>query len=189
MSFDGGCVAFTSQSDDLVTGGYGPDFSHVFLRALSADCPVGGGTTADTTRPVVRRFRMTRRRFALARGRTPRSARVKRRARAKRGTTFVFSLSEDATTRIKLARERSGRRKGKRCVKPRRGLRRRCVRLTAMGTLKRSKTHTGTNRVKFTGRIGSKALRPGRYRATLVATDAAGNRSRPRTVKFRVVKR
>ena len=32
-------------------------------------------------------------------------------------------------------------------------------------------------------------LRPGRYRARLVATDAAGNRSAHATVRFRVRKR
>ncbi|HEU5110106.1 MAG TPA: hypothetical protein VFT95_16310 [Micromonosporaceae bacterium] len=47
---------------------------------------------------------------------------------------------------------------------------------------------SGTSRVRFTGRIGKRALRPGRYRAVLTATDAAGNRSAPRTTRFRVVR-
>jgi hypothetical protein len=44
----------------------------------------------------------------------------------------------------------------------------------------------GVSRVAFSGRIGK--LRPGRYRATLIATDAAGNRSRPKRVAFRVAR-
>ena len=74
-------------------------------------------------------------------------------------------------------------------MKPRRGLRRKCVRLSTVGTLTRRKTVAGANRIKFSGRIGRRALRRGRYRATLVATDEAGNRSTPRSVRFRVVRR
>jgi hypothetical protein len=47
----------------------------------------------------------------------------------------------------------------------------------------------GLNRIAYSGRVGRTKLRPGTYRATLTATDAAGNRSRARTVSFRVVKR
>jgi hypothetical protein len=47
--------------------------------------------------------------------------------------------------------------------------------------------------VPFTGRVGSaslkRSLKIGTYRATLVATDAAGNKSVAATVKFSVVKR
>jgi hypothetical protein len=43
--------------------------------------------------------------------------------------------------------------------------------------------------VKFSGRIGRKKLKPGRYRARLVAVDPDGNRSPGRTVKFRIVRR
>jgi len=42
--------------------------------------------------------------------------------------------------------------------------------------------------VRFSGRIGTRALRRGRYKLRLVATDAAGNRSAPRTVAFRIVR-
>jgi hypothetical protein len=50
------------------------------------------------------------------------------------------------------------------------------------------RTHriAGANRVKFTGRVGRRALKLGRYRARLVASDAAGNRSAGRFVRFRV---
>jgi hypothetical protein len=47
----------------------------------------------------------------------------------------------------------------------------------------------GPNRKKFSGKIGRRSLKPGYYRATLVATDAAGNRSAPRRRKFKVVRR
>jgi hypothetical protein len=42
---------------------------------------------------------------------------------------------------------------------------------------------------KFSGKIGRRRLKPGRYRATLVATDAARNASKPKRLRFRVVRR
>jgi hypothetical protein len=64
-----------------------------------------------------------------------------------------------------------------------------CSRFKTRHTLRRAKGLTGLNRVAYSGRVGKTKLRPGTYRAALTATDAAGNRSRARTVSFRVVKR
>ena len=194
LSASGSCLAFGAASDDVVAGGYGPDLRHVYVRALDAGClptPGGGqpGGQTDTTAPVVTGFSMTNRRFAVAAGRTAASA--KARKRAKRGTAFRFTLSENAATTIVIARKSTGRRKGKRCVKPTRKLRKakRCARYTTIHTLRRSQAVLGANRVAYTGRVGKRKLRPGPYRATLTATDAAGNRSRARRVSFRIVRR
>ena len=46
----------------------------------------------------------------------------------------------------------------------------------------------GDNAKQFSGRIGRKKLTPGSYRATLVATDAANNKSQPKRIAFKVVK-
>jgi hypothetical protein len=48
---------------------------------------------------------------------------------------------------------------------------------------------SGANRVAYSGRVEKKTLVRGRYRATLVATDAAGNRSAPSHVRLSVVRR
>ncbi|HET6448265.1 MAG TPA: hypothetical protein VFG31_04075, partial [Conexibacter sp.] len=45
----------------------------------------------------------------------------------------------------------------------------------------------GANAIPFNGRIGRRALAPGRYRATLTAT-AAGSAGPPRSVGFTVVR-
>lgn len=147
--------------------------------------PHGGSRVpaeATDVAPRIRGLRVTNRRWALARGRTPRVA------AARRGTTFIFTLSEDARTSIRIERVVAGRRSGRRCVKPRPGLRRRCTRFVAAITLTRANTRSGVNRVRFTGRVGRRKLAPGRYRATVVATDGAGNRSAPRSVRFTVVR-
>ncbi|HME02503.1 MAG TPA: hypothetical protein VKG38_05670, partial [Solirubrobacteraceae bacterium] len=48
--------------------------------------------------------------------------------------------------------------------------------------------HLGTNKVFFQGRLSrSKKLQPGRYTVTVNATDAAGGRSAPVSLRFTVV--
>jgi len=181
MNALGTCFAFNSRSNDLVSGGYGPTYFHVYLHAFGADCPATG---AGNARPVASRFRMTHRKFAVARGRT----RAVAGRRVPRGTKFKFRLSENATSTITIHRMLPGRKKGKRCVKPRRGLRKRCTRFVRAAKLVRRNTKQGANTVAYTGRIRKKALKPGRYRATLVAKDSAGLRSKPRRLRFRVVR-
>jgi hypothetical protein len=184
-------VAVNSNSDDVLpTGNPSPDFDHVYLLGVGADCPPippgagPGGGVSDTTPPAISRLRMLRKRFAVAKKHTALSAR-----RAKRGSAFLFTLSENARTSIAIARARPGRRSGKRCVKPRKGLKRRCTRYTVVATLTRTRTKLGANRVAFSGRIGKRKLKPGRYRATVGAVDAAGNRAKAKRVAFRVVRR
>jgi hypothetical protein len=42
--------------------------------------------------------------------------------------------------------------------------------------------------VKFSGRIGKKALKRGSYRLVVTAIDSAGNKSKAKRLSFRVVK-
>jgi hypothetical protein len=130
--------------------------------------------TGDTTRPSVSRLSMSRRRF-------------RRGSR----TAFIFRLSEASTVRIAIDRTEAGRRVGRRCRAATRALRRRerCTRYLRQGTLLRPNLRPGAQRVSFSGRVGSRALKVGTYRATISATDPAGNRSRGAQVTFRVVRR
>ena len=142
----------------------------------------GGGAdtpaTADTQAPAVSRFAATPRRFRVAARATPRVAR-----RARRGTRLRFGLSEPATVKITIERARKAK-----CRT--RGLKaKRCVRFTRATTMTRRALPQGTNTIAFSGRVGRRALAAGSYRATIVATDAASNRSRPRSAKFTVVRR
>ena len=57
-----------------------------------------------------------------------------------------------------------------------------------LGRLTR-RSHVGRNSVRFSGRIKGRTLKPGSYRLRVTATDAAGNRSAARTVRFKVVRR
>ncbi|NLT06830.1 MAG: hypothetical protein GXY03_11055, partial [Solirubrobacterales bacterium] len=111
------------------------------------------------------------------------------RGRARAGTTIRFRLNAAATVRLTVQRRLAGRRAGGRCVAPRRARpgARRCVRSVAAGRLVRRDLAAGAQRVRFSGRIGRRALRPGRYRLTAVAVDSAGRRSAPRRAAFRVL--
>jgi hypothetical protein len=92
-----------------------------------------------------------------------------RRIRVGGRTTFRFRLSERATTRIVVERVLPGRKK----------------------RVKRAATLTFRNRPAGQNRIAYRARRlpSGSYRATIVATDAAGQRSTPRRAAFRLVRR
>ena len=153
--------------------------------AAGGSQPPGGGATggADTQAPLVTGFKAAPSLFAVARADTPRAARVPR------GTRFRYTLSEDARVTTTIQRALPGRRARGRCVRPRPSLRRAspCARYREIGRLRRSGTK-GANRIRFTGRIASRALRFGRYRALIRATDQAGNRSAPRAARFRVAR-
>jgi hypothetical protein len=164
------------------------------VRATDADGAVGERQytlrVRDTVRPVVRRFRVSNRVFAPIAVAHPR-----RRAhddalaaRVRRGTSLRFRLSEAARVAITIQRRTSGKRRGRRCVKRTQRLRnhRNCIRWVKRGRVIRFAGRAGANRRFFSGRFGRRALKPGRYRARLIATDAGRNRSRPKTAAFRI---
>jgi hypothetical protein len=150
----------------------------------SQPIPPGGG---DVTPPVLASVSMTNRTFAVnARG----AAETVVASRAKKGTAFLYSLSEPARVVFTIRRAAKGRKAGRKCVKPRRSNRKRhrCTRYVVVGRFaKQSKA--GENRKSFSGKLGRRKLSPHRYRAQLVATDAAGNHSAARTLSFKVVRR
>ncbi|HEX8207958.1 MAG TPA: hypothetical protein VF587_17975 [Solirubrobacteraceae bacterium] len=139
----------------------------------------------DTVAPALTGVSLTNRVFAVARGRTPVAA------AAKRGTRVRYSLSEPATVTFAFSRARAGRRVGGRCRKATRSNRRRkrCTRFVRAGRTIRRTSPVGRSTLRFTGRIGRRALRRGRYRMAVRAADAAGNRSSARRVRFRIVRR
>ena len=96
---------------------------------------------------------------------------VRRALRARTPTRLRYSLSEPATVRFVVHRLGRGKRPARR-----------------VGSFSR-KGAAGPNVVRFKGRIGRKALRPGRYRLTATAKDAAGNVGPPQRVALRILPR
>jgi Tol biopolymer transport system component len=188
----GACVAF-----DALAALVGPpvDGEQGYVRVFERNCgrpsppagPGGGDSPAarDLVAPVLSKARLSRRRLRIGRKPTARVAKVGR------GTVLRFTSSEAAKLTLRFERPRPGRRttaKGRRVCKPvkHRPKRRACTAYRRDGTLTRQ-IRSGPGRVALSGRIGRRALRRGRHRLTLVATDAAGNRSRAVRLSFRIV--
>jgi hypothetical protein len=133
--------------------------------------PTGGGgeePPPDVIAPVITGPTVAPKRFRVS----PRGTATV--ARLRRGSRIRYSLSEAAAVTLRFQRAATIRRTGRR-------------RWVAAGTLRRAGI-AGVNRVRFSGRIGRRALRAGRYRLILRATDAAGNSAKARPRALRVVR-
>jgi hypothetical protein len=126
--------------------------------------PPGAGPPqiADRTAPVLSGVSLSRKRFRVGKARTALVA----RAKGLGGTVLRFTSSEAGTLSIAISKAKKG-------AKP-------------VGTLTRP-IAAGPGKLPFSGRIGKKPLRPGRYRLTLSARDSAGNVSEPVALSFTIL--
>ena len=157
------------------------------IEALLAAKPAPTATPAPsaTSTPTPQTGSGPPRPPALA-GLTLRPARFAASRRA-RGTRVSYRLSEAGRVRFRIERELPGRRRGGRCVPPRRAPRgRACTRRERVGGSFERAGRAGVNTFRFRARVGGRALRPGRY--VLVATPLAAD-GRPGTAaraRFRI---
>jgi hypothetical protein len=191
--------ALDFDGNPLVADGNGDGIARRDMGAFELQPAAGGGQPggagqlaggseqgrqlpADTQPPLVSDFRAGPSRFAVA-GTTPQVA-----ANIPRGTRFRYTLSEPARVTLTIQRALAGRRQHGKCVRPTPQLRRavRCTRDRNIVTLTKS-AQAGANSTRFTGKLDKRALPPGSYRAIIIATDAAGNRSAPRRARFRII--
>lgn len=135
--------------------------------------PAGGGgggpsVPADTTAPMLSEITFAPATFRVA------AATAAAAAKRPRGSRIHATVSEASTITVTL----------------RRCLNRRCTKRRGAGRVSYV-VGAGRLRLAFSGRVGPKAraLPAGRYRATAVARDAAGNASQPATASFRIVQR
>lgn len=136
-------------------------------------------TAIPTGPPAFSNVSMTHRRFRVGKPSV---------ALAPKGTRFLYTLSEAAKVTVTIDRKAAGRKNGRRCAKPRRGLRKRCTRFVKQGALTKQSA-AGANSLPFSGRLGRRTLKPGKYRASLRAVNASGQRSKPSRLSFTIVKR
>jgi hypothetical protein len=85
--------------------------------------------------------------------------------------TFTFTLNEPASIAIAIARQKRTKHHKRRF--------KRAGTVTASG-------QSGVNHVRFTGTVGKRKLKPGRYRATITASVGHA-KSRPATVGFTIL--
>lgn len=100
------------------------------------------------------------------------------------GTKISITVNIAANVNYTIARQIAGRRTGSKC-KAGAKTGKRCTALRKVGSFTR-KARAGNSSFKFTGELRRRALRPGKYRITAVATDADGKRSAARSVSFSV---
>jgi hypothetical protein len=136
----------------------------------------------DTVRPRIRSFRF------VQTVQKPRAKASAKKAR-KRIYKFLLRFSERATARVAVEKPGRGIRRGKRCAKPRKGVRgKRCTRYRRIGAVSKKGARRSVT-IVVRGKLVKRLRRGDRFRATAVATDPARNRSKPKTLKFRTTKR
>jgi Tol biopolymer transport system component len=192
LSDDGRCLAFDALGHNAFAGTAG-DFRTGYVYVIAGGCPTPGGSPPPAggkpSKPAITGASLLHKRFRVGKRATAKRASVARR-RTPKGTAFRFRLSAAADLTITVQRRVRGRRAGGACRKPTRKLRKRpaCVRFVKRGTLTRRGLAAKRHSIAFSGRVGRKALKPGRYRATLRARNVAGT-SRRVHLAFRVVRR
>ena len=188
---DGDALTFSWSFDDGTNAG-GSQVSKAFATGgthtgtVTVSDPGGRSVTAAASVVVapppplsILSFSMLRQTFAVGSAPTPVSA----AAKPKRGSAFRYRLSKAGNVSITIHALLSGRISNGRCVKPTRKLRsaKKCTRAVKRGTLRRTGM-AGPNNVPFSGRIGTKPLALGSYRATIAAPGA-----KSRTARFKIV--
>ena len=134
------------------------------FRVLPGPAPV----PIDLSAPRFTSFSLTRRTFAV--GKRPTAVAAKK---ARQGTVVRWALSKRALVEITV--ERLVRKRGR-------------LRAVRVGSLRRVGPR-GRSSLAFSGRIGKKALRPGRYRLRAIATDGYRTVSKEKRASFTIVSR
>jgi hypothetical protein len=161
--------------------------------------PGGGGggqvTPGDSLAPDMSALSASARRFRAGPGATPAdgtatAAAAKRKKKPPRGTTLTLRLSEPARVKFEVLAKGKGRKVGKRCVRQtkRNRKRKRCTLLTLKKPAFTRSAPAGRSKVKWSGRLGRKALKRGSYVLRATPTDAAGNTGKARTLSFTIVR-
>lgn len=183
VSDNGACVAFNGKGHNAVSGDLG-DIESRYIYARGSGC-----IDPQAVLPALTSVSLKPAKFRVAKKATAKVAARKKR-KTSRGTKIRFTLNIPATVTMRIDRKVPGRRAGTKCVRPTRKNKRKkaCIRYFKAGVLTRKDVPAGKRVVPFTGRIGRKALKPGRYRVVLRAASPSGD-SAGVYRSFRVVKK
>jgi hypothetical protein len=133
--------------------------------------------------PMISSARLSHTVFRAAR----RGPALARKRRHPLGTTVSYRDSEPAITTLAVLKLAIGHKRGHRCIAGRGGKHhRRCTRRVAVGSF----LHTdvaGNVRIRFTGRLRGRTLKPARYALTLTP-NAHGQQGSTVTLLFQIVK-
>lgn len=102
------------------------------------------------------------------------------------GTVFTFKLNVQSKVTFTFTQTVKGRKSGSRCVaQTRKNRHHRSCKLTVVRGKLTFTGKAGVNRIKFSGKIKGKFLKPGTY--TLVVTATANGKTARRTITFTIV--
>ncbi len=169
---------FTTAEEQKTSTNEGP---HVPVTCACAPPPIQGHASVP---PVLAHARQSATRWRESN----RFARISR-AKTPTGTTFSFSLNEQATVTFNFVQILGRTPAARGCPASARGGTRRksCATTRARGTLSFT-GHAGTNTVVFAGRVSrADKLPPGRYELVIAAVNAAGQRAVAVGLGFTVV--
>jgi hypothetical protein len=143
----------------------------------------------DRTPPTLSSAKLTHPSFAVSSSSTATTASRRARRKPPRGTVIKFGLSETATVTLTFTHNTAGRKHGHSCKPTTKPVAKklRCTATVMDGVLTRASEPAGSDRVPFSGRIGHRALEPGRYTLRIDATDPAGNKATPKTLHLIIV--
>ena len=136
----------------------------------------------DTVKPTIERFRFVR---GTAKKRGARLS-AKKGKQPKPSYSFALRISEAALAVVTIERSAPGVRQGKRCGKPKPGVEgKRCTRFVKLGVVS-PKTASEDLTIRVPAKLAKRLAKGGRFRATALATDLAGNRSKPKAITLRI---
>jgi CSLREA domain-containing protein len=146
---------------------------------------------ADVTAPTLTGAGMKPSKFKVDRKGAAETAAASKKGKSKgspKGSSLNYTLSESASVLVtvessgKKNNKGKGKKKGAKASKKKKAAKK----VKASFTIA---SPAGATAHAFSGKIGKTTLKPGKYKATLVATDAAGNPSAAQTVSFTIVAR
>jgi 6-phosphogluconolactonase (cycloisomerase 2 family) len=143
-------------------------------------------TTVDALPPAITNLKLTKSKFKVNK-----KAKLPKTAKKSSGGTFAtYKLSEAGTLTFQVEQLTKGRKVGKSCVKPKSSNKKKkpCTRYVKVGKSWKLSAKAGSRKTAFSGKVGSKSLKAGKYRLSIVATDASGNAASPKTVKFTILR-
>jgi len=183
VSDGGDCIAYRGRGHNEASGDLG-DIYATYLYVRSGSC-----LNPAAIVPKLSGVRLKPKKFRVSPKATAKAA-AKKKRKSPRGTKISFSLNTKATVTVWIDRKLKGRKSGKKCVKATRKNRKKkaCTRFVRRGKLIRKDLDAGKRKIAFSGRIGRKALKPGKYRMTLQAASGPDRSNKPAR-PFKVVRR
>lgn len=186
ISADGRCLSFVANGHNTISGD-ASDIVTTYVYVASGSCEDPRNQVIEPgPAPKLSKVSLKPKRFAVGKKPTAKVAAKKRRKVAK-GTKVRFTIDLKATVAVVIQKRSVGRKVGGKCRKTKKHNRskKKCARFDTVGKIQRKNLAAGSRKIAFSGRIGKKKLKPGKYRAAVRASNQNGTSktvNRPFTV-------